>query len=106
MKKYFCSLLVLMVPLLFTAKANAALAEGVVAPDFTIQAAQGGEVVPYTLYDALKQGPVVIFFYPKAFTSGCTVQAHSFAQAKDRFVALGASILGLYCEMVLVSFFF
>lgn len=103
MKKYVYSLLISVASLLFVVKANALLVEGVVAPDFTIQAAQGGEVVSYTLYEALKKGPVVIFFYPKAFSSGCTVQAHMFAQAKDQFSALGASILGLSNDTIEVA---
>ena len=53
----------------------AALAIGASAPDFTAQASQGGKEFQFSLADALKKGPVVLYFYPAAFTSGCTVEA-------------------------------
>lgn len=83
--------------------AHALLQPGTTAPDFTIEAAQGGQASSYSLAEALQRGPVVIFFYPKAFTSGCTVQAHMFARAKDEFAALGASILGLSSDGIEVA---
>jgi peroxiredoxin Q/BCP len=83
--------------------AQALLAPGNAAPDFALQAAQGGETFEYRLYEALEKGPVVIFFYPKAFTSGCTVQARMFARAKDQFTALGAAIIGLSADSLEVA---
>jgi len=75
--------------------AIAALAEGASAPDFTAQASLGGKEFTFSLADALKKGPVVLYFYPAAFTSGCTVEAHDFAEATDKFAALGATVIGV-----------
>lgn len=75
--------------------AHAALAVGADAPDFTVHAARGGETFSFTLSQALQAGPVVLYFYPKAFTSGCTVEAHAFAEATPRFEAMGATVVGL-----------
>ena len=75
--------------------AEAALKDGALAPMFTTQASLGGKEFTFTLADALKSGPVVLYFYPKAFTSGCTVEAHDFAAATDEFKALGASVIGI-----------
>jgi peroxiredoxin Q/BCP len=75
--------------------AQAALSVGAPAPDFTTDAAVGGQSFKFKLAEALKQGPVVLYFYPKAFTSGCTVEAHQFAEASDKFKALGATVIGM-----------
>ncbi|WP_293760569.1 peroxiredoxin [uncultured Aquitalea sp.] len=75
--------------------AAAALVNGAIAPDFTTTAAKGGDSFRFSLYEALKQGPVILYFYPAAFTSGCTVEAHLFAEATDRFKALGATVIGV-----------
>jgi peroxiredoxin Q/BCP len=75
--------------------AQAALSVGDPAPDFTAQAAVGGKEFTFTLSDALKKGPVVLYFYPKSFTSGCTAEAHNFAEATDRFKSLGATVIGM-----------
>jgi peroxiredoxin len=75
--------------------ALAALADGAQAPLFTAQASMGGKEFTFTLADALKKGPVVLYFYPAAFTSGCTVEAHDFADATDKFAALGATVIGV-----------
>ena len=75
--------------------ALAALADGTPAPDFTAQASMGGKEFTFSLADALKKGPVVLYFYPAAFTSGCTVEAHDFADATDKFAALGATVIGV-----------
>ncbi|MDR3418971.1 MAG: peroxiredoxin [Nevskia sp.] len=73
----------------------ASLQPGSKAPDFTTQASLGGKVFSFSLAAALKQGPVVLYFYPAAFTKGCTVEAHEFAEATDRFKALGATVIGI-----------
>ncbi len=75
--------------------AQAALPVGAAAPDFAADAAVGGQAFRFKLAEALKQGPVVLYFYPKAFTSGCTVEAHQFAEATDKFKALGATVVGM-----------
>jgi thioredoxin-dependent peroxiredoxin len=75
--------------------AQAALAIGATAPDFSADAALGGQPYRFALADSLKKGPVVLYFYPKAFTSGCTVEAHQFAEATPKFAALGATVLGM-----------
>jgi peroxiredoxin Q/BCP len=73
----------------------AALKPGAVAPDFTTQATLAGKPFTFSLAAALKQGPVVLYFYPAAFTPGCTVEAHDFAEATDKFKALGATVIGV-----------
>lgn len=73
----------------------AALKPGDAAPDFTTEAALGGKAFRYSLAEALRKGPVVLYFYPKAFTSGCTIEAHNFAEATERYAALGASVVGV-----------
>lgn len=73
----------------------AALAVGATTPDFSTEAARGGTAFRFSLYETLKKGPVVLYFYPKAFTSGCTVEAHNFAEATAKFNALGATVVGI-----------
>jgi len=78
-----------------TPRAQAALAVGAPAPLFTTRAALAGDVREFDLAAALKQGPVVLYFYPKAFTSGCTVEAHLFAEATPTFAEMGATVIGI-----------
>jgi peroxiredoxin Q/BCP len=75
--------------------AHAALAVGAKAPDFDVKAAQAGKEFDFSLADALKKGPVVLYFFPAAFTPGCTIEAHEFAEATDGFKALGATVIGV-----------
>ena len=75
--------------------AHAALDIGDKAPDFTAQASLGGKVFTFSLADALKKGPVVLYFYPAAFTKGCTIEAHDFASAMGKYHALGATVIGV-----------
>jgi thioredoxin-dependent peroxiredoxin len=91
MKRIFASLAFLCV----LAPAHAALAVGAPAPNFTAQASLGGNAFDFSLSDALKKGPVVLYFYPAAFTKGCTIEAHDFAEATDEFAALGATVIGV-----------
>src|SRR5579871_6819394 len=77
------------------APVRAALSTGAKAPDFTLQATQGGNVFTFSLADALKKGPVVLYFYPAAFTQGCTIEAHEFADAIGQYQALGATVIGV-----------
>jgi peroxiredoxin len=75
--------------------AYAALQPGDKAPDFTADASLGGQTFRFDLNDALKKGPVVLYFYPAAFTSACTLEAHDFAEAIDKFKAEGATVIGV-----------
>ena len=81
--------------LLLLPAAQAALRPGDQAPMFTTEAALGGESFRFELAQALARGPVVLYFYPKAFTSGCTYEANLFAQASERFESLGATVIGV-----------
>jgi peroxiredoxin len=73
----------------------AALPDGTKAPDINTQATLAGKEFRFSLAEALKQGPVVLYFYPAAFTPGCTVEAHEFAEATEKFQALGATVIGV-----------
>lgn len=75
--------------------AFAAVGVGDKAPDFTAQATLAGKEFTFNLADALKKGPVVVYFYPEAFTPGCTIEAHDFAEATDKYAALGATVIGV-----------
>jgi thioredoxin-dependent peroxiredoxin len=83
--------------------AQAALKPGDAAPDFTLPAAIGGKEISFSLKDQLRQGPVVLYFYPKSFTRGCTVEAHEFADHRDDFAAAGASLLGVSSDTIEVQ---
>ena len=80
--------------------AFAALKEGDKAPDFTAPASLAGKEFNFALKDALKKGPVVVYFYPAAFTGGCNLQAHTFSENSDKFAASGASIIGVSLDKV------
>ena len=73
----------------------AELKPGADAPDFTTQATLAGKPFTFSLAAALKSGPVVLYFYPAAFTRGCTAEAHEYAEASDRFKSLGATVIGV-----------
>jgi thioredoxin-dependent peroxiredoxin len=80
--------------------ALAALDPGTKAPDFTTQATLAGKPFTFALADALKHGPVVLYFYPAAFTKGCTIEAHEFAEATEKFTALGATLIGVSSDPI------
>jgi len=80
---------------LCSASAFAALPVGATAPDFNVPAALGGRQFGFSLAESLRKGPVVLYFYPKAFTSGCTAEAHAFAEATPQFESLGATVVGM-----------
>jgi peroxiredoxin len=80
--------------------AEAALKLGDTAPDFTAAAAIGGKDFQFSLANALKKGPVVLYFYPKSFTKGCTIEAHEFADQYDNFAAIGASLIGVSADTI------
>jgi thioredoxin-dependent peroxiredoxin len=76
-------------------RAFAHLEQGTAAPPFTLQAAQGGDVETVDLKAALAKGPVVLYFFPKSFTSGCTTEAHLFSEHVGDFKKLGAQVIGV-----------
>lgn len=79
----------------FAAPAHAALKVGDTAPEFTAQASQAGKQFPFSMSEALKKGPVVLYFFPAAFTKGCTIEAHEFADAAEDYKKLGATLIGV-----------
>jgi peroxiredoxin Q/BCP len=80
--------------------ATAALKEGDTAPDFETQASLAGKAFNYSLREALKKGPVVVYFYPAAFTGVCNIQAHQFAANYEKFVAAGATVVGVSLDSI------
>jgi thioredoxin-dependent peroxiredoxin len=89
------SLAALMGSILLALPVYAALPDGAKAPDFHSVASLAGKEFQFSLAGALKKGPVVLYFYPAAFTPGCNVEAHKFAQAAGDFKALGATVVGV-----------
>jgi len=81
--------------LCLSAPALAVLSPGTKAPAFTARAAMAGKAFNFDLAKALKKGPVVLYFFPAAFTQGCTLEAHEFAERSDEFRAIGATIVGV-----------
>ena len=73
----------------------AALKVGDKAPDFSARASLAGKEFDFSLQNALKKGPVVVYFFPSAYTKGCDLEAHTFAEQKDQFDAAGATIIGV-----------
>jgi len=82
------------------APATAALKVGDKAPDFTTRGAIAGKVFTVNLARALKKGPVVLYFFPAAFTPGCSVEARAFAQAIPDFAKAGATVIGMSADPV------
>jgi thioredoxin-dependent peroxiredoxin len=80
--------------------AVAALKEGDAVTDFKLRASLAGKDFSYSLKDALKKGPVVVYFYPSAYTGGCNIQAHTFAVNADKFAQAGASIVGVSLDSI------
>ena len=81
-----------------TVPASAALKKGAKAPDFTTTGAVGGKAFKLHLADQLKKGPVVLYFFPKAFTSGCTAEAHAFSESIGDFKKAGAQVIGMSAD--------
>jgi thioredoxin-dependent peroxiredoxin len=78
--------------------ATAALKVGAKAPDFTTTGAVGGKEFKINLAQQLKKGPVVLYFFPKAFTSGCTAEAHAFSESIGDFKKAGAQVIGMSAD--------
>ena len=83
---------------LISAPATAALKVGDKAPDFATTGAVGGKEFKLHLAEQLKKGPVVLYFFPKAFTSGCTAEAHAFSEAIGDFKKAGAQVIGMSAD--------
>ena len=78
--------------------ASAALPVGAKAPDFRTMGALGGKPFRLHLAEQLRHGPVVLYFFPKAFTKGCTLEANAFSEAKEEFAKSGARVIGLSAD--------
>jgi peroxiredoxin Q/BCP len=83
-----------------TLPALAALNPGDMAPAFAARASLAGKAFDYSLHDALAKGPVVVYFFPSAFTNGCNLQAHTFSEDMDEFTAAGASVIGVSLDSI------
>jgi peroxiredoxin len=88
----------LMAAALCATPAFAALKPGDTAPDFTAAGSLGGKDFNFNLKNALKKGPVVVYFYPSAYTGGCDLEAHTFAEQSEKFAAVGATIIGVSAD--------
>ena len=83
-----------------TVPALAALEAGDTAPNFETRASLAGKAFDFSLRDALDEGPVVVYFYPSAYTRGCNIQAREFAVNMDKFTAAGASVIGVSLDSI------
>ena len=93
-------LLANLVSILVAVPAFAALKQGDAAPAFTAQASLAGREFKFSLQDALKKGPVVVYFYPSAYTQGCNVQARTFSVNQEKFAAAGATVVGVSLDSI------
>ncbi|HWG11225.1 MAG TPA: peroxiredoxin [Rhodanobacteraceae bacterium] len=100
MNKHLAVSLVAAMAALLTLPGLAALKPGAQAPDFTANASQAGKDFTFSLKQALAKGPVVVYFYPAAYTGGCDLEAHTFATEKARFEAAGATIIGVSADSI------
>ncbi len=78
----------------------AALKEGDKAPVFNLQASLAGKPFDFSLAESLKKGPVVVYFYPSAYTGGCNIQAHTFSVNSEKFAAAGATVIGVSLDSI------
>jgi peroxiredoxin len=83
---------------LLSAPSVAALQSGTRAPDFVTAGSVGGKEFRLHLKEQLKKGPVVLYFFPKAFTEGCTLEARAFSQAMPDFKKAGAQVIGMSAD--------
>ncbi|MFI5160175.1 MAG: peroxiredoxin [Sphingobacteriales bacterium] len=101
-KKYYCSAFLIFSFLLLVISSGFAqskmLAKGAAAPVFTAKASLAGSAFDFSLKKALAKGPVVVYFYPSAYTGGCDAEAHAFAEMKDKFTAAGTTIIGVSAD--------
>src|SRR5258708_38620327 len=97
MKKLFLGVVL---TVLISLPVLAALKVGDMAPDFSARASLAGKEFDFSLQNALKKGPAVVYFYPSAYTKGCDLEAHTFSQEKDKFDAAGATIIGVSADSI------
>ncbi len=102
-KSHRAPLLACLTALCLPGSLPAELPQGASAPDFTTQGALAGKVFTYNLKAALKKGPVVLYFYPKSFTNGCSIEARAFAEATPQFKAAGATVIGLSADTIQIQ---
>jgi peroxiredoxin len=100
MTRRFLSLAAALCALAVANPASAELPKGAKAPTFVTQGAEAGKAFGFNLTTALAKGPVVLYFYPKAFTQGCTVEAQAFAESMDDFHKAGATVIGLSADNI------
>jgi len=98
--RFLCIPAALVAAMTATIPADAALKEGVAAHDFTTRGALGGKVFRLNLKSELKKGPVVLYFFPAAFTPGCSAEARAFAENIEEFHKLGANVIGMSADPV------
>jgi thioredoxin-dependent peroxiredoxin len=93
---------VLLVGLLgaFSANVFAALPKGQSAPEFSLQASLAGKAFHFSLKENLQKGPVVVYFYPSAYTNGCNLQAHTFSVNTEKFTKAGAQVIGVSLDSI------
>jgi len=94
------ALLGLAISMLISLPVLAALKVGDMAPDFSARGSLGGKEFNFSLQEALKKGPVVVYFFPSAYTKGCDLEAHTFSTEKEKFDAAGASIIGVSADSI------
>ena len=107
-KKYYLSALLLLSIALLSFQSSLAqsliqstmLSKGDKAPVFTAEASLAGKEFTFSLKEALSKGPVVVYFYPAAYTGGCDLEAHTFAELSDQFTAAGATIIGVSADNI------
>ena len=95
LRALFCTL-----ALMAATTAFAALKAGDPAPPFSATASLAGKPFAYSLKDGLAKGPVVVYFYPSAYTEGCNIQAHEFSSQAEQFAAAGASVIGVSLDSI------
>ncbi|HTW73518.1 MAG TPA: peroxiredoxin [Steroidobacteraceae bacterium] len=96
----FKTLLLGLCAALVCTSALAALQPGTSAPPFTALASKNGKSFHYSLKSALRHGPVVVYFYPSAYTRGCDIEAHTFSTDIAKFKAAGASVVGVSLDSI------
>lgn len=96
--KYICSTIFILTT--FVNTSFGALNQGDIAPEFKTEASLAGKAFTYSLKESIKKGPVVVYFYPAAYTSGCNIQAHTFAVNYERFTAAGATVVGVSLDNI------
>ncbi len=100
MSRFFAIVSLALLFLLPALPARAVLPVGATASDFTAPASRAGESFTFSLAEARANGPVVVYFYPAAFTRGCDLEAHTFAENMDAFAAAGASVVGVSADSI------